>query len=199
MFTKYGRNELFTVINGEPKYLREATSQEVLGVFNDLNNGGNGEILVNIDGQMHTCQILSEVEYTWHTDRLVTDDIAVYDGNMWYYSYRSDDTGAADEFMSDRERFQNGYDHGDNDSKVSATIVDLLTGNEIEWEFGPDDALELIWEELTNDVDGETSDAEVLNFAKKYRLDNNHLANIITERNLATLIRQYRDHRISYE
>lgn len=199
MFTKYGRNELFTVINGEPRYLREATLQEVLGVFNDLNNGGNGEILVNIDGQMYTCQIQSEVEYTWHTDRLVTDDIAMYDGGTWYYSYRSDDDGADNEFISDRERFERGYDHGDNDSKVSATIVDLLTGNEFEWEFGPNDALELIWKELTADVDGETSDAEALNFARKYRSDNNHLANIITERNLATLIRQYRDHRISYE
>lgn len=120
--------------------LREASREEVAIAFaNSISsNDGHGDhdVDVDINGVMTRCFVSSNFSDTWHEVRLVTDNLKVNDGKVNYYTYDPYAGDSPYEPTEDQDYFEHNYD-GDVDGEVTATLTNLITGQEWVWSFTP--------------------------------------------------------------
>lgn len=119
--------------------LREASREEVVIAFhNGLNADEDDETTVDVDinGIITKCYVYADYAEFWHEDRLLTDNIKVNDGQVTYYTYNPDANMPAYTPNNDQKFFELNYD-GDSDGEVTATLTNLVTGEEHTWSFTP--------------------------------------------------------------
>ena len=120
--------------------LREASREEVATAFaNSISsNGGHGDYAVDVDinGVMTRCYVNSGYSDSWRDSRLVTDNLKVNDGKVTYYTYDPYAWDSPYEPTEDQDYFEHNYD-GDVDGEVTATLTNLVTGEEWVWSFTP--------------------------------------------------------------
>ena len=87
--------------------------------------------------------------YKWEMGRCGNHNVSVNDGDMTYYSVWYDDDGKID-LQDVADDFASDYDHNNEPGRVSITVTNLITGEELEDE--------MVWED--EDADEEDEDAD---------------------------------------
>lgn len=75
-------------------------------------------------------------KWNWDTDRSEASNVSVNDGVVTYYAeWDIADDEVTIDLQEVAEDFSDGYDFGDDPSPVSITVMNLITGEELEDEF----------------------------------------------------------------
>lgn len=105
-------------------------------------------VRVSLDGREVVYQPPVGEWYKWDWDRCGNHNVSVNDGDMTYYSVwdTADDERSID-LQEVADDFAAGYDHNGEPGPVSITVINLITGEELEDE--------MVWEEEDENEDGD--------------------------------------------